>query len=76
MLRCFARSVRYGKSNPEILYPIIISGSTFWRKFDHSCNKFDSSLKAMTCEPAMLEQVLSVKMFRMKGFDSPAQNRD
>jgi hypothetical protein len=26
----------------------------------------------MTCEPAILEQVLSVKIFRMKGFDSPA----
>ena len=28
----------------------------------------------MTCEPAILEQVLSVKIFRMKGFDSPAHN--
>ena len=28
----------------------------------------------MTCEPAILEQVLSVKIFLMKGFDSPARN--
>jgi len=28
----------------------------------------------MTCEPAILEQVLSVKIFRMKGFDSPVHN--
>ena len=28
----------------------------------------------MTCEPAILEQLLSVKIFRMKGFDSPAHN--
>ena len=66
--------MRYGKSKPEMLYPIIISGSTFWRNLDHSNNSFDSSLKAMTCEPAILEQLLSVKIFRMKGFDSPAHN--
>lgn len=66
--------MRYGKSKPEMLYPIIISGSTLWRNFDHSNNNFDSSLKAITCEPAILEQVLSVKMFRMKGFDSPVRN--
>ena len=28
----------------------------------------------MTCEPAILEQVLSVKIFRTKGFDSPVNN--
>ena len=51
-----------------------MSGSTFWRNFDHSSNSFDSSLKVITCEPAILEQVLSVKIFRMKGFDSPMHN--
>ena len=66
--------MRYGKSKPEMLYPIIISGSTFCRNFDQSSNNFDSSLKVMTCEPAILEHVLSVKIFRMKGFDSPAYN--
>jgi len=66
--------MRYGKSKPEMLYPMTISGSTFWRNFDHSSNSFDSSLKVITCEPAIFEQVLSVKMFRMKGFDSPERN--
>ena len=66
--------MRYGKSKPEMLYPIIMSGSTRWRNLDHSNSSFDSSLKAMTCEPAILEQVLSVKIFLMKGFDSPARN--
>jgi len=28
----------------------------------------------MTCEPVILEQVLSVNIFRMKGFDSPERN--
>jgi len=42
--------------------------------FDHSSNSFDSSLKVITCEPAILEQVLSVKIFRMKGFGSPVHN--
>ena len=59
-----------------MLYPVIISGSTFWRNLDHSNNSFDSSLKEITCEPAILEQVLSVKIFRMKGFDSPVRNAD
>ena len=53
---------------------MITSGSTCWRNLDHSNNSFVSSLKAITCEPAILEQVLSVKIFRMKGFDSPARN--
>ena len=73
-LRCFARSMRYGKSKPDMLYPIIISGSTLWRNLDHSNNSFDSSLKGITCEPAILEQVLSVKIFRMKGLDSPVHD--
>lgn len=70
--RWFDLSMRYGRSKPEMLYPITMSGSTSWRNFDHASNNFDSSLKVMTCEPAILEQVLRVKIFRMKGFDSPA----
>jgi hypothetical protein len=71
ILSAFARSRRYGRSKLEMLYPMIMSGSTFSTNFRHSSNKLLSSLNSSTCEPTMCAQVLRVKTLRTNGRLSP-----
>lgn len=72
-LSAFARSTRYGRSNCEMLYPMMRSGSTSSTKSRHLDKRSSSFLNSMTCDPTICAQVFRVKTFRTKGLDSPVQ---
>lgn len=63
----WALSKIYGKSNPKILYPVIMSGSVFLMNSLHSVSNLVSLSYWNTSVPTIGAQVPNVKMFLAYG---------